>query len=709
MEITSQMAKFQDEMRLLERRMQETSQTAELGRQNKALQEELVEKEQQLQEVLDAQAGLERRVLEVQEQLLREHEAVAAEKLAAQQEYVAEYNGLATEFNDLVQELESANDNIRATERSRDHFQAQLAAELKRTVEFMMARQAAWAATGPMRGLHPNYEQRRAYAQAPQGMAGGQVLAACHSTCPVPGFPAPAYAVSAPGQVFPQHPGLAPNVSSHLRSAAAASSQAPVGSHAGMQAATQGPTDARHRPQVAMVPMHAQPGVPPPGAQPQQAALVPLQSHPPGPSQVDAQHQQQQAAVVPVQAQAQGPSHVEQQQRIDHAAVQGPSQGARQTQQAGAAQPSGAQGLEQGSAQPTAQPTHQDRTGQAPVQASCPQQGGIQFGSFGQGENAPLPSSSDPSSQQPGPAAPVGSFRSQPGGSSREAPATMTTPGAAAVGTTQQPPAMMTAPGAPLVATAQQSTQQGTPAGPPKPPTALQSTPAMPAQQVPMNDEGSAGRGTAHRQQAQAARPVFSQRVSVIRQPNVQPSAGALFAPATQQTGDTPQAAPAASPATAPAGSNLTQLGSSSGSSSSTGSRGAAPTEPTAGGASATTAAPSPVPAATGANTADGLSWADRAKRAPAHPPQPKSPLRGAGSAGSQAARQGMGRETGPQQHRGPHQPNNAARRHGHNLLAPHNTQAQGLTLGRAGAATSRETVVTGVVGGAGAGPDLHK
>ncbi len=89
MEITSQMAKFQDvsarqawpavfagktaldtcstlvvqhadafvqEMRLLERRMQETSQTAELGRQNKALQEELVEKEQQLQEVLDAQA-----------------------------------------------------------------------------------------------------------------------------------------------------------------------------------------------------------------------------------------------------------------------------------------------------------------------------------------------------------------------------------------------------------------------------------------------------------------------------------------------------------------------------------------------------------------------------------------------------------------------------------------------------------------------------
>ena len=141
-----------------------------------------------------------------------------------------------------------------------------------------------------------------------------------------------------------------------------------------MQAATQGPTAARHRPQVAMVPMHAQPGVPPPGAQPQQAALVPLQSQPPGPSQVDAQHQQQQAAVVPVQAQAQGPSHVEQQQRIDHAAVQGPSQGARQTQQAGAAQPSGAQGLEQGSAQPTAQPTHQDRTGQAPVQASCPQQ-----------------------------------------------------------------------------------------------------------------------------------------------------------------------------------------------------------------------------------------------------------------------------------------------------------------------------------------------
>ncbi len=127
-----------------------------------------------------------------------------------------------------------------------------------------------------------------------------------------------------------------------------------------------------------------------------------------------------------------------------------------------------------------------------------------------------------PASQQPGPAAPVGSFRSQPGGPSREAPATMTTPGAAAVGTTQQPPATITAPGAPRVATAQQSTQQGTPAGPPKPPTALQSTPAMPTQQVPMNGEGSAGRGTAHRQQAQPARPVFSQRVSVIRQPNVQ-------------------------------------------------------------------------------------------------------------------------------------------------------------------------------------------
>ena len=116
-----------------------------------------------------------------------------------------------------------------------------------------------------------------------------------------------------------------------------------------------------------------------------------------------------------------------------------------------------------------------------------------------------------------------------------------------------------------------------------------------------------------------------------------QPSAGALFAPATQQTGDTPQAAPAASPAAAPAGSNMTQLGSSSGSSSSTGSRGAAPTEPTAGGASATTAAPSPVSAATGANTVERLSWADRAKRAPAHPPQPQSPLCGAGS---QAVRQ---------------------------------------------------------------------
>ena len=96
MEITSQMAKFQDvsarqawpavfagktaldtcstlvaqhadafvqEMRLLERRMQETSQTAELGRQNKALQEELVEKEQQLQEVLDAQAVRDSRLM----------------------------------------------------------------------------------------------------------------------------------------------------------------------------------------------------------------------------------------------------------------------------------------------------------------------------------------------------------------------------------------------------------------------------------------------------------------------------------------------------------------------------------------------------------------------------------------------------------------------------------------------------------------------
>eukprot|EP00891_Asterochloris_glomerata_P004144 jgi/Astpho2/4144/fgenesh1_pg.00063_%23_121_t len=354
-------------MRLLERRMQETSQAAEWGRQNKTLQKELAEKEQQLLEVLDAKAGLERRLQEVQEQLLREHKAMAAEKLTAQEEHVAEYNGLATEFNDLVQELESAKDNQSATESSRDYFQAQLQqavqenAELKRTVEFMMARQAAWAATGPMRGPHPNYEQRRAYAHAPQGMAGvgSQALPAAmghpfHHQGPgvggmpfpmtAPGFPAPVYTASAPGQAFPPHLGLAPNASSHLRVAAATRSQVPMGSHEGRQAAPQGPTATRQQ----------------------------------------------------LQAQAQGPSHVEQQQRFDHAAVQGPSQGARQTQQAGAAQPSGAQGLEQGSAQPTAQPTHQDRTGQAPVQSSHSQQVGIQFGSFGQGENAPLPSSSNP-------------------------------------------------------------------------------------------------------------------------------------------------------------------------------------------------------------------------------------------------------------------------------------------------------------------------
>ncbi len=230
-----------------------------------------------------------------------------------------------------------------------------------------------------------------------------------------PGFPAPVYTASAPGQAFPLHLGLAPNASSHLRVAAATRSQVPMGSHEGRQAAPQGPTATRQQLQVAMVPMHAQPGVPPPGAQPQQAALVPLQSQPPGPSQVDAQHQQQ-AAVVPVQAQAQGPSHVEQQQRIDHAAVQGPSQGARQTQQAGAAQPSGAQGLEQGSAQPTAQPTHQDRTGQAPVQASCPQQvraagacavlsPGAPFGghqhSAGQGQAQQLRAATPPAVQVP--------------------------------------------------------------------------------------------------------------------------------------------------------------------------------------------------------------------------------------------------------------------------------------------------------------------
>ncbi len=47
---------FVQEMRLLERRMQETSQAAEWGRQNKTLQKELAEKKQQLLEVLDAKA-----------------------------------------------------------------------------------------------------------------------------------------------------------------------------------------------------------------------------------------------------------------------------------------------------------------------------------------------------------------------------------------------------------------------------------------------------------------------------------------------------------------------------------------------------------------------------------------------------------------------------------------------------------------------------
>ena len=167
-----------------------------------------------------------------------------------------------------------------------------------------------------------------------------------------------------------------------------------------------------------------------------------------------------------------------------------------------------------------------------------------------------------PASQQPGPAAPVGSFHSQPGGPSRGASARMTTPGAPAVAITQQPPAAMMTPGAPAVATTQQPpvkpgipavattqqsiapvmtpgatavataqqsampAQQGTPPAPPKPSTAPQSCPSVPAQQVPLDGEGHrqgpAGRGAAHQQQAPRARPVFSQSVSVIRQPSVQ-------------------------------------------------------------------------------------------------------------------------------------------------------------------------------------------
>ena len=160
---------------------------------------------------------------------------------------------------------------------------------------------------------------------------------------PTPGFSAPAYAVSAPGHAVPQHLRLAPNASSHQRGAGATRPQA----------AMQGPTAGRQQSQVLLWPRRAQSGVPTPGAQPQQAALMPVQGQAPGPSQVGARQQQQQAAVVPVQAQAQGPS---------------------QPQQAGAAQPWGAQGLEQGSAQPTSRPTHYDRTGQVSVQASGPQQ-----------------------------------------------------------------------------------------------------------------------------------------------------------------------------------------------------------------------------------------------------------------------------------------------------------------------------------------------
>ena len=113
-----------------------------------------------------------------------------------------------------------------------------------------------------------------------------------------------------------------------------------------------------------------------------------------------------------------------------------------------------------------------------------------------------------PAGHQQGPAAPVGSSRSQPGGPTREAPATTTTPGAPAVAATQQSPAAMIRPGIPAVATAQQSSRP------------------MPAQQVPMNRagqrRGSAGRGAAGRQQAPRARPVFSQSARMTRQPSAQ-------------------------------------------------------------------------------------------------------------------------------------------------------------------------------------------
>ena len=202
----------------------------------------------------------------------------------------------------------------------------------------------------------PYRSSARQAAQLCNAVAAGPAFGGMPFPTTAPGFPVPAYAVSAPGQAFPQGP--APDASSHQRTVGA--------TH--MQVAMQGPTAGRQQPRILLVRRRPQPGMPTTGAQPQQAALVPVQGQPLGPSQVNAHQQQQQAAVVPVQAQAQGPAHVEHRPSSDHMAVQGPSQ------QAGAAQPWGAQGLQQGSAQPTSQPMHQDRTGQAPVQASGPQQ-----------------------------------------------------------------------------------------------------------------------------------------------------------------------------------------------------------------------------------------------------------------------------------------------------------------------------------------------
>ena len=175
---------------------------------------------------------------------------------------------------------------------------------------------------------------------AAQAVAAGPGVGGMPFLMRPPGFPAPAYAVPAPGHAIPQHLRMASVAASHQRGAGPTRPQA----------ALQSPTAGRQQRQVLTVPRRARSGVLNPGAQPRQASVVPMQR------------------------QRRRPRCVEHPQGSDDAAAQGPSQPASPTRPAGAAQPWGALGLQQGSAQPTPPTTCQDRDGQVPVQAPGPQQ-----------------------------------------------------------------------------------------------------------------------------------------------------------------------------------------------------------------------------------------------------------------------------------------------------------------------------------------------